>query len=135
MEVSLTVSIDHRTAVGVADGTPFSSADEAWLWAMKGMKSHLDGANVKGESSDITKPCEASDVLICARSLHRGGQMTDGELRVVLLYGSYAVAPMKLGESHVAAVPFWNRGIDMLVSILEQKKIINKQGKGGSNEN
>lgn len=135
MEVSLTVSIDHRTAVGVADGTPFSSADEAWLWAMKGMQSRLDGANVKGVIGDITMPCEASDVLICARSLHRGGQMTDGELRVLLLYGSYAVAPMMLGESHVAAVPFWNRGIDMLVSILEQKKIINKQGKGGSNEN
>ncbi len=104
--------------------SPFSSADEAWIWAVQGMQSRLSGANIKAGMGKFTRPCEASDVLGCADALHRQGALSNVELRVLLLYGGYAAAPMMLGCSHAPAVPFWQRGMDALTPLMEQKGII-----------
>lgn len=114
---------DHTGGQGI-NGTPFASADEAWIWAVKGMKSRLDGANVKGGMADITRPCEASDIFICAQTLSSEGKISRQEMQILLLYGNYAVAPGMLGEKHVTAVPFWQRGIAALTPRIEQKGII-----------
>ena len=105
-------------------GTPFNSVDEAWVWASKSMSSRLAGANVKGGMAEIVRPCEATDILLCARVLHRSGVISDTELAVLVLYGGYSCPPSKLGESHTKAVPFWTRATEALEPILEQKGII-----------
>ncbi len=109
----------YQAVVTTEVGTPFANADEAWLWAVKGMKSRLDGTNIKDGMADTIRPCEASDILICVRSLRREGKISADELRVLLLYGSYSVLPMVLGKKHAAANQYWQRGIEALAPILE----------------
>lgn len=121
-------SIEHAEPGDIGE-TPFTSADEAWIWAVQGMQSRLSGANVKAGMARFTRPCEASDVLSCANRLHREGALDSMELRVLLLYGGYAAAPMVLGRSHAPAVPYWQRGMDALTPIMEQKGIIIAQRK------
>lgn len=105
-------------------GEPFASADEAWIWAVQGMRSRLDGANVKPGMAQTIRPCEASDIFSAANRLWRSGRIRQRELQVMFLYGGHAAAPAMLGRAHRAAVPYWQRGMDALGQILEQKGII-----------
>jgi hypothetical protein len=116
------------------EGEPFASADEAWIWAVQGMRSRLDGANVKPGMAEIIRPCEASDIFAAANDLRRSGQIRQGELQVMLLYGGHAAAPAMLGRAHRAAVPYWQRGMDALGHALEQKGIIAAGGKRGRDD-
>ena len=124
MRISMPMSVHHIRSEDESCGTPFSSVDEAWIWASKSMNSRLAGANVKGGMAAIERPCEATDILLCARVLNRSGVITDTELAVLVLYGGYSCPPSKLGESHMKAVPFWTRATDALEVVLEQKGII-----------
>jgi hypothetical protein len=133
LEIGMSERVQDQMNDQQAIGTPFASADEAWIWAVKGMKSRLDGANVKGGMADVTRTCEASDIFLCARALAREGKITRREMQILLLYGNYSVAPAMLGERHVAAVPFWKRGMDALTPKMEQKGIIFSQAKGAGN--
>ena len=119
----------HLTGSVETDCTPFNSADEAWIWAVKGMRSRLEGANVKKRMADITKPCEATYIILCAQALRHEGKISGTELKIMLLYGGYSVAPSMLGSNHAAAVPLWRRGIDALAEKMEQKRIIYRQNK------
>ena len=106
------------------EGTPFSTPDEAWIWAVQGMQSRLSGANVKAGMATTTRPCEASDVLGIANMLAREGKLKVTEQQVLFLYAGYGVAPQMLGPSHEKSVGFWLSGIGKLAEKMEQKGII-----------
>lgn len=106
------------------EGTPFSTPDEAWLWAVQGMQSRLSGANVKPGMATTIRPCEASDILGIADRLARTGALRGTEQQVLLLYARYGVTPMMLGPAHEKSVDHWMSGIGKLAPEMEQKGII-----------
>jgi hypothetical protein len=118
-------AIDAASAYTV-DGVPFSTPDEAWIWAVQGMQSRLSGANVKPGMATTTRPCEASDVLGIAATLARSGALEVAEQQVLLLYARYGITPMVLGPAHEKSIPHWLSGIDKLAPIMEQKGVIYK---------
>lgn len=118
-------AIDAVSAYTV-DGVPFSTPDEAWIWAVQGMQSRLAGANVKPGMATTTRPCEASDILGIAAALARSGALKAAEQQVLLLYARYGVTPMVLGPAHEKTVVHWLSGIDKLAPVMEQKGIIHK---------
>ena len=107
-----------------AEGVPFSNADEAWIWAVQGMRSRLAGANVKPGMARVIRPCEASDIINCADELYRAGSLRQHELQVLLLYAGYGVAPSMLGKVHEGAIVHWRKGMETLAIKMEQKGII-----------
>lgn len=117
------VAVGAPSAFAV-EGVPFSTADEAWIWAVQGMQSRLSGANVKPGMATTIRPCEASDVLGIADRLARAGALRGTEQQVLLLYARYGVTPMMLGPAHERSVEHWVSGIEKLARHMEQKGII-----------
>ncbi|MCA8929963.1 MAG: hypothetical protein KDC18_18030 [Alphaproteobacteria bacterium] len=109
----------------------FSSAEEAWLWAVQGMRCRLAGAHVLPGLARAERPCEASDVLNWATRLRRERRLTADELGVLLLYGRHAVPPHALGAKHRPAVPVWDKALAVLESLLVQKGVVAAGAEGG----
>lgn len=118
-------AIDAASAYTV-DGVPFSTPDEAWIWAVQGMHNRLAGANVKPGMATTVRPCEASDILGIAAMLAHSGNLRNAEQQVLLLYARYGVTPMVLGPAHDKFIVHWQSGIAKLAPVMEQKGIIYK---------
>ncbi len=106
------------------DCVAFPSAEEAWIWAVKGMSFRLEGGHMLAGMGEVERPCEASDVINCAARLRRSGRLTHSEISVLFLYGLHNVPPRALGRRHAKAAEIWDKALTSLANVLEQKGII-----------
>jgi len=112
----------------------FESAEEAWFWGVQGMQSRLAGARVLPGMARAVRPCEASDIINCVARLQRQRRLSATDVGVLFLYGRHAVPPYALGRRHRQAVPVWERAMDLLAVVMEQKGIIAMAATGNRHE-
>lgn len=108
----------------VAEGLPFASAEEAWLWYARCQIARDEGVRYSAGLADIPRPCEPDDIAREVGRLHRLRRLQRGHLRVLGRFGGQLTAPTPQADATPAEVSLWDEAMDRLSSPLRRKGII-----------
>lgn len=100
----------------------FESAEEAWFWCCFCESSNKERRN--GTSSEFTRPCETSDILLAVKRLVAESKLTQTHVRVLSKYGLEQTPPHPNFGDSLLMCRIWDEGIRMLSDSLRTKGIV-----------
>lgn len=104
--------------------TPFSSAEEAWLWFIQAQEARNDGARFTAGASLTSRPCEPTDILKCVERLYRNRRLVMDHLLVLRHYGKRQLPPDARRVKEARAYTLWQEALGRLEPVLENKGIV-----------
>lgn len=113
----------HRTGYDPAT-EPFDSAEEAWFWYMQCVALRREGARLKSEHSDVTRPCEPDDLAVCAVKLLHMRRLTRSHVRVLAAYGAAGEPPDIHTPGQNGHARLWDEALDRMTTALRKKGIV-----------
>lgn len=106
----------------IEDVTPFDSSEEAWFWCcLCESLGHMSG---RGGGRNISRPCEASDIVIAVNRLLKSGKITQEHAKILLKYGKEQTPPHPHFGDSLRVCSLWKDALNFLGNILKQKGII-----------
>ncbi|CAO3417648.1 hypothetical protein [Azospirillum endophyticum] len=106
-----------------ADGEPFTTAEEAWFWAVQAHDAKAAGARVVAGCGRVARPCEPQDVLRVVDRLYRMRKLTRDHLHVLVHYGRRQSAPEPDRFREQRAHSLWLEAFDLIAPALRDKGI------------
>ena len=110
------------------DAQPFDTVEEAWFWFIQAQQARIDGARITAGIGAISRPCEPIDILQALDGLYRNRKLTMDHLLVLRHYGRRMLPPDPRRAKEIRGYRMWNEAMAELATVLEEKKIIKKQG-------
>lgn len=108
----------------IAQGEPFSSAEEAWLWAMHCLVAREDGARFVAGLSLTERPCAPDDLIVTAERLGADGRLKPNHLKVLAAYGRRLLAPDGRVRGEEWAARMWDEALDRLSTVWRRKGLV-----------
>lgn len=108
----------------VMEGIPFSTAAEAWFWAVQAQVAKNDGARVAAGLGLVARPCEPGDIIRAVDRLYRRRQLTRDHLHVLVHYGRRMEAPAAERWREQRAAALWGEAFAVIVPVLVDKGIM-----------
>lgn len=105
-------------------GTPFLTAELAWLWAANAVRYDEPGAHLTANRSTLQRPCEPRDVIFLACRLRRQKVMSGLEFGTLCRFGAKDRPPDSRDESEVRDCAFWDRALSKMEPELIRKGIV-----------
>lgn len=107
-----------------AETTPFSSAEEAWMWFWQCQIARDDGARFTANAGETARPCEPDDIYRACARLHRGRGLTVAHLEVLARFGRALAPPDGRVPGQDAAAALWREALGRLEEPLRAKGIV-----------
>ncbi len=101
--------------------TAFSSAADAWFWAVGALRARREGSGSSGAA--VRRPCDPDDVVCCLDRLYRSRRIDHRHARVLRDWGERQMAPESALGASVEAV-LWREALGRLEAPLRFKGII-----------
>lgn len=105
-------------------GTPFESAEEAWLWAARAARHAADGGQTTANQATHQRPCEPRDMIALVCRLRRERRLTGPQLGALCRFGALDRPPDPRDPEESAEARDWDTGLDRLVKPLTEKGIL-----------
>lgn len=102
---------------------PFVDAEEAWFWYMDSQARRLDGVRFAG-SGDVERPCDPDDIYKALMGLWRRRRLHLHHLRILRAFGAEGRPPDSRVPSEESAARFWDEALDLLLTPLRRKGIV-----------
>jgi hypothetical protein len=113
---------------GTDNAQPFDTVEQAWFWFIQAQQARSDGARFKSGAGLIPRPCEPIDILQALDKIYRERKVTMEHLLVLRHFGRRMMAPEPTRVSERGAYRQWAEALTCLSKVLEDKKIVKKQG-------
>ena len=109
-----------------AEGQPFGTAEEAWLWTAAALTARRDGARVAAGRGKIRRPCEPDHVVRCLDRLYATRKVTLTQARVLRVWGERQQAPDPRHVGERADYAVWEDVMAVLTPSLRSRGLINQ---------
>lgn len=106
------------------DGERFTTAAEAWMWAIQARQALMDGARVVAGAGDVPRPCEPLDLLCAADRLLRDRRLAAAHIRCLLEFGRLQRPPDARISAERRDARLWDEAMDALTTLLCRKGIV-----------
>jgi hypothetical protein len=103
------------------EGTPFTSAEEAWFWTMGALRARQNGFSRGGSGRNA--PCTPDDVLRCLERLYRDQRIDAAHAQVLQIWGERQMAPDG-GHRGNGERALWREAMERLWPLLQEKGIV-----------
>lgn len=103
---------------------PFASAEEAWFWYARALKTRRDGARFGDGPLSWQRPCDPDDIVRVLAKLFRKGAIRPEHVAVLARFGAAERAPDGRRGDEAAFVAPWDEALDRLGPPLKAKGIV-----------
>jgi hypothetical protein len=110
--------------LGSAEGQPFDSAEQAWLWYGACQLARQDGIRPIANAGEITRPCDPDDIYCAIQRLRQRRLISSAHISVL---GHFAVRqhpPALQDGSGAGQIALWSEALDRLGTELRRKGIV-----------
>lgn len=95
----------------------FTSAEEAWFWAMKEIAAKNAGVKLPG----LARVCAAEDIVKILDRLYRQRKIELAHARVLRIYGEKGTAPSANVSSELGDLRLWREAMYQMHVMLRAK--------------
>ena len=110
--------------VSAAEGEPFDTVEQAWLWSVQATIVRHEGARVTAGLGLVPRPCEPSDIMRIISRMNRDRRLSDRHVSVLVRYGRRHSAPYSTRRREYRYARLWDEALDCLDSPLRDKGIV-----------
>lgn len=105
------------------EGTPFTTAEEAWLWFSQCQIARMEGVRFTADNGQ-PRPCEPDDIYCAVTTLRRRESIGDDHIRVLGRFGRRLLPPHAECGDGEGEIVLWNEALDRLTGVLRPKGIV-----------
>lgn len=109
-----------------AEGQPFGTAEEAWLWTAAALTARRDGARIAAGRGKVRRPCEPDDVIRCLDRLYATRKVTLTHARILRVWGERQQAPDPRNAGERADYAVWQDAMAVLTPSLRSRGMIDQ---------
>jgi hypothetical protein len=110
--------------LGSADGQPFGSAEEAWMWFGACQLARAVGARLQANQGDVSRPCDPDDIYRAVQRLYRLRRISGRHLRVLGRFAAIQCPPDPRAGDGAGQAILWVEALDHLDADLRRRGIV-----------
>ncbi|MGE5545589.1 MAG: hypothetical protein ACM33T_01730 [Solirubrobacterales bacterium] len=107
-----------------ADGQPFATAEEAWLWFARCQIARLEGVRFVAGAGEVARPCDPDDIYRAVDALARSGAIGHDHVTVLGRFGLRLAPPDPWAGDGAADAARWQEAMARLEAALKAKGIV-----------